>query len=211
MWAIFDDYFDAAALADNPLIRVGSASTADEWFNYHYLTSLVDAGMTPDVVAVTSHFGEGMADWVHETAQQHAASNDPWFYTGKSFNSTTGPRPLSLPLQDPYWQSTAFERHLDEAFDEWQDRLQAEAGPGRLTRAVVESIEAVVGPVPIVASGGPALDTQHLDSADTGDEGITQFMTAMSRHARIADMYRTYLDAAFAIGLAMHVPYYPER
>ena len=208
VWAIFDDYFDADALADNPLIRVASASTADEGYTQEYLASLVDVGMMPDLVAVTSHFGEGMADWVHETAQQHATSSDPWFYTGESFNSATGPRPLSLPPQDPYWKSTAFERHLDEAFDEWQDRLQEhEAGPGRLTRAVVESIEAVVGPVPIVASGGPALDTQHLDSADPGDEGITQFMTAMSRHARIADMYRTYLDAAFAIGLAMHVPY----
>jgi hypothetical protein len=80
-------------------------------------------------------------------------------------------------------------------------------GSEGVNHALIDDINAIIGPIPVVAISGMAIHTDHLDRDQAGDEGVTYFMAAMSRDPRIAAVYQNYLDNIFASGATTFVPY----
>ena len=204
-WRIFQEVFGGTSR----LVRVAAVFTANMSYTEPFLEELGTYGTTltpavrPDVLAVTTYFGNGIQEFVHEQG----------FATGKLFN-------------DPYWTSAQFATDLSIAFDEWKRRMLAGdastgAGPdatgigGGFSSALRDLPQQTLGySLPIVAyEGGPSLFTDHLDqNAQNGegvptDDGVTTFVEAMNRDPRIADVYRIHLDIAKSKGLWTHTPY----
>jgi hypothetical protein len=205
-WSAFQAVFGGTSR----LIRVAATFTANETYTSAFLNEIDDYGVTltppvePDVLAVTTYFGNGIQDFVNEQG----------FTTGKLFN-------------DPYWTSALFATHLTTAFDEWKRRMMAGdavqgAGPdatgigGGFSAGLRDMTTSIFGtPLPIIAyEGGPSLFTDTIDSGNAQnaegvptDDGVTTFVEAMNRDARIAGIYRIHLDIARSKGLWTHTPY----
>ncbi|HYI12522.1 MAG TPA: hypothetical protein VEK57_25950 [Thermoanaerobaculia bacterium] len=203
-WRIFQDVFGGTSR----LVRVAAIFTANNTYSEAFLEEIGTYGITlspqvrPDVLAVTTYFGNGIQDFV----------NDEGFTAGKLFN-------------DPYWTSPAFASHLTIAFDEWKRRMLAGdastgAGPdatgigGGFSESLRTLPNETLGySLPIVAyEGGPSLFTNTIDlGAQSGgvptDDHVTTFVEAMNRDPRIADVYRIHLDLAKSKGLWTHTPY----
>jgi hypothetical protein len=204
-WNIFQSVFGGTTR----LVRVAAVFTANMSYTEPFLEELGTYGTTltpavrPDVLAVTTYFGNGIQEFVHEKG----------FATGKLFN-------------DPYWTSPLFATHLTTAFDEWKRRMLAGdastgAGPdatgigGGFSSALRDLPQATLGySLPIIAyEGGPSLFTDNLDQNAQNaegvptDDGVTTFVEAMNRDARIAEVYRIHLDIAKSKGLWTHTPY----
>lgn len=202
-WRIFQTVFGSNAR----LVRVAATFTANTTYTDAFLqemgsygTDLTKGAATrPDVIAITTYFGNGIQDFV----------NQQGFATGKLFS-------------DPYWSGPTFASDMTKAFDEWKRRILAgdEAtggGPdatgigggfdGASLRGMMES--RLGYRLPIVAyEGGPSLFTDSIDSGGTtDDDGVTIFIEAMNRDTRIADVYRTHLELAKSKGLWTHTPY----
>lgn len=205
-WRIFQEVFGGTTR----LVRVAAIFTAgSESYSRPFLQELAAYGPTlspavrPDVLAVTTYFGNGIQDYVQQQG----------FTTGKLFD-------------DPYWTSPAFATHLQSAFEEWKRRILAgdsAAGSGPDATGIGGGFPASLRtlpnetlgyPLPLVAyEGGPSLFTDAIDQDATNgsgvpsDDGVTTFIEAMNRDPRIADVYRIHLDLARSKGLWTHTPY----
>lgn len=204
-WRTFQSVFGGT----ERLIRVAATFTANDTYSAAFLNELAGYGPTltpavqPDVLAVTTYFGNGIQDYVDQQG----------FADGRLFD-------------DAYWSSPLFATHLTAAFDEWQRRMMAGdaaqgAGPdatgigGGFSAGLRELTADIFGTaLPLVAyEGGPSLFTDHLDgNAQNGsgvpaDDGVTTFIEAMNRDPRIADLYRIHLEIARSKGLWTHTPY----
>lgn len=204
-WRIFQQVFGGR----ERLVRVAAIFTALDSYSRPFLQELGSYGVTlnppvrPDVMAVTTYFGNGIQDFVREKG----------FTDGRLFT-------------DPYWTSSLFATHLTTAFDEWTRRILAgdsAAGSGPDATALGGGFssslrtlpaETLGYPLPIIAyEGGPSLFTDNIDgNAANGsgvptDDGVTTFIEAMNRDPRIAGVYRIHLDIAKSKGLWTHTPY----
>ena len=198
--------------------------TAVQGYTGEFLNELRDYGptqspaVTPDVIACTTYFGNGIQDWAHAKAQQQAGTSDPWFYTTAVFDPGNGQlRPVSLPATDPYWRSKPFQRHLAETIAEWRRRMlggSASEGGGPDATGFGGGFEMWLRqlalttfpqPKPLVAyEGGPSLYTDYLDGGDVRDDGITTFLSALNRHGGIRELYDVHLNLAKSKGLRTH-------
>ncbi len=197
-WRIFQQFF-----GPERLVRVAAIFTALDAYSRPFLQEIAAYGPTltpavrPDVMAVTTYFGNGIQNFVDEQG----------FARGRRFD-------------DPYWTSALFETHKQRAFDEWKRRILAGdsasgSGPdatgiggGFSSSLRTLPTETLGYPLPIIAyEGGPSLFTNDLDRGATNGEGVTMFMEAMNRDARIADVYRIHLELAKSKGLWTHTPY----
>ncbi len=200
IWSIFQEVFGSA----DRLVRVAGAWTGADATGENYTrgflteafaygavlptatadnTNVSDGGYTqttqPDVLAITTYFGQNIQFWV----------------------------------RDQGFEDVQSEANLQLAFDEWERRLLslspvtsgvdqtgAGGGFGQKNRDIALDFN-----LPIVAyEGGPNNPTSALDLGPSGDEGITDFMAAMNRHPRIAEMYRIHLSLAKQLGLRTH-------
>jgi hypothetical protein len=223
IWRIFQQALGGA----DRLVRTAAVFTAADWYTGPFLDELVRYGPTlspavePDVIAVTTYFGNGIQDWAHLKAQAQAATTDPWFYTGSTFDSGGGVmRPVSLAATDPYWTSARFEGHIQQAFREWKRRLlagDAREGGGPDAVGVGGGFDAWLrdmalskfsAPKPIIAyEGGPSLYTDYMDGGESLDDGVTIFSEAMNRRQAMRDVYRIHLNMAKSKGLWAHALY----
>ncbi len=204
-WRIFQQVFGGTTR----LVRVAAIFTALDAYSRPFLQEIGAYGPTltpavrPDVMAVTTYFGNGIQDFVRD---QH-------FTDGKLFD-------------DPYWSSSLFATQRAIAFDEWKRRILAgdsasgsgpdATGIGGGFSASLRTLpnETLGFSLPIIAyEGGPSLFTDDIDRNATNDagvptdDGVTTFVEAMNRDARIADVYRIHLEIAKSKGLRTHTPY----
>ena len=219
-WRIFQQVFGGTSR----LVRVAATFTAVQSYSADFLNEIKSYGPTrsppvePDIIGITTYFGNGIQDWAHEKAQIQAGTSDPWFYTTNTFGSPA--RPVSLPITNAYWTSANLERHINETFNEWKRRLLAGdaaegGGPdavglgGGFDRWMTELARTnFAAPKPLVAyEGGPSIYTDYLNGADPQDDGITDFMNALNRRAPMAEVYRMHLEVARSKGLWMHMPF----
>ncbi|MCG6928796.1 MAG: hypothetical protein LJF30_26260 [Acidobacteria bacterium] len=220
VWRVFQGVFGGSAR----LVRVAAVFTAHQSYTTEFLEEIRDYGPTlspavePDVVAMTTYFGNGIQDWAHETARQRAGTSDPWFYTTETFDAGGGDmRPVSLPTSDPYWASDAYARHRREAFGEWRRRIlagSAAAGGGPDATGLGGGFDVWLAdlarttfsqPKPLVAyEGGPSLYTDYMNGGDVRDDGITWFISAMNRDPEIRELYDIHLNMAWSKGLWTH-------
>jgi hypothetical protein len=220
VWRIFQQEFGGSTR----IVRVAAVWTALQSYTDEFLNELRDYGptlspaVTPDVIACTTYFGNGVQDWAHAKAQQQAGTADPWFYTGQMFDPGNGQlRPVSRPASDPYWATKTFHRHLVETLAEWRRRMlggSAAQGGGPdatgfgggfdiwLRQAAMTTFPQ---PKPLIAyEGGPSLYTDYLDGGDVRDDGITTFMSALNRHPGVRQLYESHLNLAKSKGLRTH-------
>ncbi|MEO8035286.1 MAG: hypothetical protein ABI837_12700, partial [Acidobacteriota bacterium] len=204
-WRVFQEVFGGTSR----LVRVAAIFTALDAYSRPFLQEMASYGVTltppvrPDVMAVTTYFGNDIQGFVNQRA----------FTTGKLFD-------------DPYWTSPLFASHLTIAFDEWKRRIlsgDAASGSGPDATGIGGGFssslrtlpnETLGYSLPIVAyEGGPSLFTDNIDqNARNGsgvptDDGVTTFIEAMNRDPRIADVYRIHLEIAKSKGLWTHTPY----
>jgi len=190
-WRLFQQVFGGT----DRLVRVAATFTANQTYSTAFLHELSTYGpsltpaVAPDVVAVTTYFGNGIQDYVDE---KH-------FTQGKRYD-------------DPYWTSAQFASHMTQAFDEWKRRMMAGdavQGAGPDATGIGGGFPASLrGSLPIIAyEGGPSLFTDSIDGEGSADDGVTIFMEAMNRDPRIADIYRIHLEIAKSKGLWTHTPY----
>jgi hypothetical protein len=204
-WKIFQEVFGGRTR----LVRVAAIFTALESYSRPFLQEMASYGPTltpavrPDVLAVTTYFGNDIQGFVQQRG----------FTSGKLYD-------------DPYWTGATFQSHLKIAFDEWKRRMlagDAAAGSGPDATGIGGGFPASLRTLPnetlgyslpIVAyEGGPSLFTDDIDSdahdanGVPTDDGVTTFMEAMNRDARMADVYRIHLELAKAKGLWTHTPY----
>jgi hypothetical protein len=198
-WRVFQSVFGDTSR----LVRVAAIFTALDSYSRAFLTEMGTYGpmlsppVRPDVMAVTTYFGNGIQDFV----------NGQGFTAGK-------------PAADPYWTSPLFQTHLQLAFDEWKRRIlagDATAGSGPDATGIgggfASSLrtlpnETLGFSLPIIAyEGGPSLFTDNIDGGGIDDDGVTTFIEAMNRDPRIADVYRIHLEIAKSKGLWTHTPY----
>jgi hypothetical protein len=192
-WRAFQDVFGGT----DRLVRVAATFTANETYTAAFLDEIADYGpaltpaVAPDVLAVTTYFGNGIQDFVSQQG----------FTAGRQSG-------------DPYWTSPLFATHVTRAFDEWKRRMMAGdavqgAGPDATGIGGGFSASLRAYGLPIVAyEGGPSLFTDHIDSGGSNsDDGVTTFVEAMNRDPRIADLYRIHLEIARSKGLRTHTPY----
>jgi hypothetical protein len=226
VWRLFGNVFGS----NDRLVKVAAVWTKGESYTNAFLNEIKAYGpklspaQEPDIISPTTYFGNGIQDWVHERATQQAGKADEWFYTNVDWDHdndpSTPPRKTSKPLNDPYWSSAAFARHMDEAFNEWTRRQLSGSsvqgggfdatgiggGFNYSLRTMAQTKFAT--PKPIVAyEGGPSLYTDYLDGPDIRDDGITNFIVAMNRQQRIKEVYRTHLHMAKAKGLWAHMAF----
>ncbi|MBX3728878.1 MAG: hypothetical protein KF858_06810 [Candidatus Sumerlaeia bacterium] len=221
IWRLFTEEFGGA----DRLVRVAAVFTAADWYTGPFLLEIAAWGPTlspavePDVIAVTTYFGNGIQDYAWDRAREQAGTDDPWFLTPEEFNAGGGSmRPVAVSAADAYWTGDAVERHLDECFDEWTRRLLAGdaregAGPDAVgvgggfdvwLRKLAQT--AFPTPKPIVAyEGGPSLYTDNRDGGDPRDDGLTTFMELLNRQSRFREVYGIHLNMAKAKGLWTHV------
>ena len=200
VWRAFQTVFGGTTR----LVRVAATFTANNTYTDAFLAELESYGAAgsptePDVLAITTYFGNGIQDFVHEQD----------FVTGKLFD-------------DPYWTGAQFDEDLTTAFDEWKRRMlggdaSTGSGPdatgigggfnGGELRTMMNS--RLGEEIPIVAyEGGPSLFTNEIDvSGGTEDDAVTIFIEQMNRDPRIADVYRIHLELAKSKGLRTHTPY----
>ena len=220
IWRTFQQEFAGSTR----IVRVAAVFTAVQGYTGEFLNELRDYGptqspaVTPDVIACTTYFGNGIQDWAHARAQQQAGTSDPWFYTTAVFDAGGGQlRPVSLPAGDPYWRSKAFQRHLAETLTEWRRRMlggSASEGGGPDATGFgggfemwLRQLALTTFPQPkalVAYEGGPSLYTDYLDGGDVRDDGVTTFMSALNRHGGIRELYDIHLNLAKSKGLRTH-------
>jgi hypothetical protein len=222
VWSIFQSVFGSSAR----IVRCAAIWTGSDSYTLPFLNELRTYGPTlspavsPDLVSPTTYFGNGIQDWAYERATLQAGTSDPWFHTTETFvhNASTGAtRPVSVPLNDPYWSSAALANHQAATFAEWKRRIfsgSTAAGGGPDSTGIGGGFSASLQPtssltfgqhLPIIAyEGGPSLYSDYLDGGDARDDGITNFNMALNRQPGFAEIYRIQLEMARAKGLASH-------
>ncbi len=221
IWRLFQEEFGGTSR----LVRVAAVFTAADWYTQPFLEEIAAYGPTltppvePDVIAVTTYFGNGIQDWAYDMAVRHAGTADQWFLTSATFDPGDGSaRHVSVPASDPYWTGAVIGEQLRATLAEWRRRLlsgdaREGAGPdavgvgggfGQYLRDLAQSTFPT--PVPIIAyEGGPSLYTDNIDWGPSEDDGITTFMEALNRHPDFRDVYEIHLNMAKSRGLWTHV------
>ncbi len=222
IWSRFQTVFGGSSR----IVRSAAIFTANSNYTTPFLTELKNYGptlspaVTPDIVAPTTYFGNGIQDWAYDQANLAAGTADQWFHTTSTFvhNTSTGAtRPVSVPSNDPYWSSSKFADQQAATFVEWKKRIfsgssAAGGGPdatgtgGGFDSALHDEIFTTFGAhLPIVSyEGGPSLYSDYLDGGDVRDDGITDFDIALNRRPEFAEIYRIQLNMARAKGLSSH-------
>ena len=180
-WRIFQQVFGGS----ERLVRVAATFTANETYSRAFLQEMsayaptLTPAVTPDAVAVTTYFGNGIQDYVHERG---------------------------LSAQVPAHMTQAFDEWTrrilagDAAAGAGPDATGIGGGFSASLRQITR--------LPVIAyEGGPSLFTDSLDGSGEADDGVTIFMEAMNRDPRIADVYRIHLELAKSKGLWTHTPY----
>lgn len=182
-WSAFQSVFGSTTR----LVRVAATFTANDTYTTSFLEEIDDYGpaltpaVAPDVLAVTTYFGNGIQDFVDE----------------QNFND--GATPANLTIAFDEWTRRMMAGDAVEG-----------AGPdatgigGGFSAGLHDLTEEIFGaPLPILAyEGGPSLYTDTI-----GDDEVTAFVVAMNRDPRIADLYRMHLEVARSKGLWTHTPY----
>ena len=186
-WRIFQQVFGGTSR----LVRVAAIFTANDAYTRPFLQELGAYGtrltppVRPDVLAVTTYFGNGIQDFVHQ--QGFPAPAEPY---------------LTLAFDE--WKRRILGG--DRAEGSGPDATGTGGGFAASLRTLPN--ETLGYPLPIVAyEGGPSLYTDAIDGPGPGDDGVTLFVEAMNRDPRIADVYRIHLDLAKSKGLWTHTPY----
>lgn len=222
IWRIFQERFGGSSR----LVRAAGIFTGSNSYTNAFLTELKSYGITltpsvtPDIIAPTTYFGNGIQDWVYEQANLNRGQTSQWFHTAADFvtNTTTGAtRPVSLALSDPYWTSPTLANQQAATFSEWKKRIfsgstAAGGGPdstgtgGGFSSSLHDEIFNIIGAhLPIVAyEGGPSLYTDYYDGGDSRDDGVSNFFVALNRQPVFSDVYRIQLNMARAKGLSSH-------
>lgn len=185
-----------------------------------YCPTLNAAIKAPDVLAVTTYFGNDIQGYVQQQAIAAASTASPWFYRNETFAAGGESRYVSLPASDAYWQSERYQTQLQTALTEWKRRLlsgnAAEGGgpdatgySGGFELWVRAHSRAAFGKeIPLVSyEGGPSVYTDYLDGGDERDDGITHFMTDLNTLAGVQELYRIHLNQAASKGLQQHNPF----
>jgi len=222
VWSRFQSVFGGSSrIVRCAAIWTGSDSYTNDFLNeLHTYGPTLSPAVTPDVIAPTTYFGNGIQDWTYEQANLTRGTTQAWFHTAADFihNVGTGAtRPVSVPLSDPYWTSPALAQQQTLTFKEWKKRIfsgstAAGGGPdstgvgGGFSSSLYTSIHTLFGQhLPIVAyEGGPSLYSDYVDGADVRDDGLTDFNNALNRHPAFAEIYRIQLNMARAKGLTAH-------
>ena len=204
-WRLFQNVFGGS----ERLVRVAAVFTGLESYTRPFLAEVGRYGTTltpavrPDVMAVTTYFGNAMQDYV---AQKH-------FGEGKLFD-------------DPYWTGAQYASDRHTAFDEWTRRLlsgDVAQGGGFDTTGVGGGFalslkglprEILGYDLPIVAyEGGPSLYTDAIDGGAANGNGVptddfvTTFLEGMNRDPEMARVYDIHLNLAKGKGLSTHTPF----
>lgn len=185
-----------------------------------YCPTLNAAIKAPDVVAVTTYFGNDIQGFVQQQAIAAASTASPWFYRNETFDAGGESRYVSLPANDAYWQSAQYQAQLQTSLTEWKRRLlsgnAAEGGGPDATGysggfelwVRAHSREAFGKEIPLVSyEGGPSVYTDYLDGGDERDDGITHFMTDLNSLAGMQELYSIHLNQAASKGLQQHNPF----
>jgi hypothetical protein len=216
IWSLFQEEFEGS----ERLVRVAALFTANESYNEDFLTELRDYGPTldpavaPDVVSPTTYFGNGIQDWAFSRAEETRGTADQWFLTADNFDAGASSRPVSVPPEDPYWESEKLEEDLAATFREWKARIFSGSkleggGPdatgtgGGFPASLRDKVTGLFGePLPLVSyEGGPSLYTDSYNGGDPRDDGITTFMNILNRREPFREIYRIQLNMALAKGL----------
>jgi hypothetical protein len=181
-WRIFQQVFGGTSR----LVRVAAIFTALNAYSEPFLHELGAYGTTltppvrPDVMAVTTYFGNGIQDFVHQQG----------FTAGNASH-------LTLAFDE--WKRRILAG--DAAQGGGPDATGIGGGFSSSLRTLPD--QTLGYSLPIIAyEGGPSLYTDTID-----DEDVTAFVIAMNRDPRIADVYRIHLDIAKSKGLWTHTPY----
>lgn len=219
VWQIFQHVFGGS----ERIVRVAAIWTANSAYTTPFLTEIRNHGPTlsppvePDVISPTTYFGNGIQDWVYEQANLAAGTARQWFHTDATFVDGSVTRPVSVPLNDPYWTNSLLRAQQAATFREWKRRIfsgstAAGGGPdatgmgGGFDVSLRTNIQSIFGqPVPLVAyEGGPSIYTDYYDGGDVRDDGVSNFMVALNRLPEFAEIYRVQLNMARAKGLHSH-------
>lgn len=175
---------------------------------------------SPDVLAVTTYFGNDIQGYALQQAIDAASTATPWFFRNETFDAGAEKRYVSLPAADPYWQSAIYQAQLQQTLTEWKRRLlsgnAAEGGGPDATGysggfelwVRAHSRSAFGKEIPLVSyEGGPSVYTDYLDGGDERDDGITHFMTDLNGLAGMQELYLIHLNQAASKGLQQHNPF----
>ena len=193
-WALFETVMDPDRVHRVAATWAGNSGYTtpfiDEFSNHPPLTP-------PETIAVTTYFGNGIQNWVHD----------------QGFYSTNNP----VIWEDPYWNnSPELEADLNSMFDLWKRYVIAGRGYGGATGYDTVDQPGGFPPfirelslarnIPIIAyEGGPSLYTNHIDQSPPEDEGITLFMTEANRRQAFAEIYTIFMNQSFERGLRANV------
>lgn len=219
IWHQFEQVFGG----HERLVRVAAIWTGSSSYTTPFLQEIANYGptlsppVTPDIIAPTTYFGNGIQDWAFQTALDHRGTSEQWFLTAEDFPSGSQTRPVSVPANDPYWTSAKFDQDLRQTFLEWKRRIFSGSsaqggGPdatgigGGFDDSLRTSILQIFGrEVPLVSyEGGPSLYADYYDGGDNRDDGITTFLDALNRRPEFAQVYRIQLNMAVSKGLRTH-------
>lgn len=220
IWRMFQETFGGS----ERIVRVAAVWTGSSSYTNPFLQEIHNYGptltpaVTPDIVAPTTYFGNGIQDWSHQTASNLRNTANAWYYTGQDFDAGGGNmRPVSLPASDPYWTSDLLKSHQSAAFREWKRRILSGTASqgggfdstgtgGGFDEALRTTVHGIFGRnVPLVGyEGGPSLYSDYLDGGDSRDDGTTMFMETLNRCPEFAAIYRTQINMAWAKGLRTH-------
>lgn len=223
IWSLFQQVFEGS----ERLVRVAPLFTANAAYSDAFLRELALHGPTlspavfPDIVSPTTYFGNGIQDWVYETALcERSSPARRWFLSAEDFTSGNAVRPVSLPASDPYWSSPKCAADLAATFAEWKRRIFSGstaqgAGPdatgsaGGFSDDLTSRVRAILGrDLPLVSyEGGPSLYTDNRDGSDARDDGLTLFMEALNRHPAMRDLLSLHLNLATSKGLRTHAAF----
>jgi len=222
IWQIFQQRFGGSSrIVRSAGIWTGGSSYTSAFLNeLHSYGPTLTPAVSPDIISPTTYFGNGIQDWVYEQANLTRGTTKQWFHTSADFvyNTSTGAtRPVSVPLNAPYWQSPELTSQQDATFTEWKKRIFSGStarggGPdstgmgGGFNASLRTDIFSVFGVnLPIVAyEGGPSLYVDYYDGGNLQDNGITNFIVDINRQPGFAEIYRIQLNMARAKGLDSH-------
>ncbi|MGF1449832.1 MAG: hypothetical protein ACFB20_10500 [Opitutales bacterium] len=200
IWSIFQEVFGGA----DRIVRVAGAWTGagvtGENYTRGFLEEAVaygavlptatadntivgDGGYTqttqPDVLAVTTYFGQAIQTFVREQGFE----NDP--------------SEANLNVAFDEWERRLLSL---SPVTSGVDQTGAGGGFGQKNRDIALDFD-----IPIVAyEGGPNNPTDALDLGGPEDDGITDFIAELNRHPRMAALYRIHLSLAKQLGLRTH-------
>lgn len=198
-WTIFE-----GVMGTEKVVRLAAAWNSIEAYTLPFLDELDALSMSPDVIAGTTYFGNGIQFWVDANPDINLpVSETPWISS--------------------YWTSQELEEDLTATFKKWNQLILGGLKNEGNTGADEVSRRGGIGPylnqvcvdrgIPLVAyEGGPDLytkarkvDGSWLDSDDSSDNAITLFIEEFNRRDEMYDLYYIHMNQAFERGLNANV------